>query len=254
MNIRTLALIIGSGLVALSARADYSYKEPFTKTAPFHGDGVLALENVNGSVDIRSWDRNEIKIDGEKSARTEEELNQIELTMEVSDAHAHLKVHLPKRTGSWFGGSTIRAAVRFTIMLPAGASIDRVEVVNSSVKIEGIKGDVEIHTVNGSIQAHGLAGDARLKTVNGSISAAFASVSPHQNLDFETVNGSITARVPADTGASVRAKTVNGHISTDFPLTISGRFVGRHLDGTIGNGGAAIQAQTVNGGIKLERS
>lgn len=253
MKLHVLAVTL-LAFAAASARADYSHKEPFTKTAPFLANGTLSLENVNGDVEIRAWDKNEIRIDGEKSAETEEELKRIELTMDVSEAHAGIKVHLPKRSGGWFGGNTIRANVHFTITLPAGASIEKLQVVNSGVKIDGVHGNVRAESVNGTIKAAGLAGDVHLETVNGSIRAEFATVKGAQKLAFETVNGSIHVRVPANTGASVHAETVNGHISTDFPLTVNGHWIGRNLKGTIGDGQASIKAQTVNGGINLERS
>ena len=37
-------------------------------------DGTLVISNTNGSVKIQTWDRNEIRITGEKRAKTAEEL------------------------------------------------------------------------------------------------------------------------------------------------------------------------------------
>ena len=44
----------------------------------------------------------------------------------------------------------------------------------------------------------------------------------------------ITLDLPPDLSADVRATTVNGEISTDFPMTIIGRVSHRHVAGTIG--------------------
>jgi DUF4097 and DUF4098 domain-containing protein YvlB len=52
----------------------------------------------------------------------------------------------------------------------------------------------------------------------------------------------------------VRATTVNGEIETDFPLTITGKFGPRRLNGTIGSGGRRLDLSTVNGSIKLRKA
>ena len=241
-------------IAAVCARADsYSFKEPFRKTGAFNATGSLSLENVNGDVDIRAWDKNEILIEGEKSAKTEEELAAVDLRMEVSADHAAIKVRLPKRSGGWFSGNTIRASVRFRITVPATAVLDQIETVNARVSVDGVLGRTKVKTVNGTIEAAGLGGGARLTTVNGQINAAFASVATGQQLSFETVNGSVTIALPADAGVKLRTSVVNGRVSCDFPLTISSSSGRKSLCGTIGDGRASLDAETVNGGIRIER-
>jgi DUF4097 and DUF4098 domain-containing protein YvlB len=255
MKFHSLAVIAGLFAAAVCAQANsYDFKEPFSKSGAFSPNGTLTLENVNGGVTVRSWDKNEILIEGEKSAASEEELKLIDLRMSVTDSRAEIKVKLPKRPHSWFGGNTIRAAVHFTITVPAATAIDRLSVVNSTVTIENILGRVNADSVNGGIHASGLAGDARLQTVNGSVDAAFSRIDSRQELSFQTVNGSVKVRLPADAGANVNARTVNGRISTDFGLNSSGGFVGRNLDGKIGDGRASLHAETVNGGIHIEKT
>jgi DUF4097 and DUF4098 domain-containing protein YvlB len=67
------------------------------------------------------------------------------------------------------------------------------------------------------------------------------------------VNGSITVTLTGDINADVSASTVNGSISTDYPLTVQGRFGPKRLHGTIGSGGRALSMATVNGSIELRR-
>ena len=67
------------------------------------------------------------------------------------------------------------------------------------------------------------------------------------------MNGSITVELPDGIGADVTARTINGAIETDFPLTVSGRFSHRRLSGSIGGGGEQISLVTVNGSVSLVR-
>ena len=251
---RHLLAFLALGCIALvaAARADsYSHRETFSRTGAFSATGPLTLENVNGNVTVRTWDKNEILIEGEKSAKTAEELAAIDLKIDVSSDHADVKVKLPKRAG-WFSNN-IRAAVSFTITLPKTATVAKLETVNASVSIDGVQGSVRATTVNGAIEAARLGGDVHFETVNGHIRVDGAALHAGQRLSTETVNGGITIALPRDTSAEVHASVVNGHIDCDFPLTLKHGGVRRHkLDATIGHGGAEISAETVNGGITIK--
>lgn len=141
--------------------------------------------------------------------------------------------------------------VKFTVRVPQGVRfIGR--TVNGDVEATALTGPVNIKTVNGSASfSTSSYGDAA--TVNGSVKATLGSSDWTEELEFSTVNGSITIDLPADTSADVRASTVNGDISTDFPLTVTGRFTPRRLSGTIGAGGRALSLETVNGSVQLRR-
>ncbi|MBS0631479.1 MAG: DUF4097 family beta strand repeat protein [Verrucomicrobia bacterium] len=251
---KSLFLLAAALLTATAAYADsYSFKEPFSRTAPFSATGELSLDNVNGSVEIRTWDKNEILIEGEKSAKTDEELKLIELTIDTAaPAAATIKVHLPKRPGAWFSGSNIRAAVTFKITVPATANLAHIRTVNSALTLDGLAGPVNAATVNGRITVTALRGNATLETVNGSLNASFAALTAGQRLFLDTTNGSITVTLPANAGAAIDASVVNGYVDCDFPLTLSGgRIHGSSLKGAIGDARAALRARTVNGSIHL---
>lgn len=253
MKLRLLALLVaGCAVLVSAARADgYSHREKFSRTGAFAATGTLMLENVNGDVTVRTWDRNEILIEGEKSAKTADELAAIDLKIDVSPERATVKVKLPKRDG-WFGHN-IRAAVSFTITLPKNAAVEKLETVNASVSIDGVQGSVHAETVNGAVEVAHPGGDVHLETVNGHIRVDGAALRSGHRLSTETVNGGILISLPHDIGADIRASVVNGRIDCDFPLTLKRGGIGRHkLDATIGSGGAEISAETVNGGITIK--
>lgn len=253
MNLRTLCLLPGL-LLAVFARADENdYREPFNRAGGFHADGRVTLENVNGSVTIETWDRNEIRIEGEKSARTEEELKLIELTIELSESRADIKVKLPKRPGAWPWSSNVRGGATFKLMVPATAQLERIRTVNSSVEIKGVRGPVDAGTVNGRIRAHGLGAATRLNTVNGGLEASFAALGGGQDVALRTVNGAIRVALPSDAGFELDASVVNGSIACDFPIETKGRVSGKRVNGKVGDARASISAHSVNGGIRLDK-
>ncbi|WP_146180205.1 DUF4097 family beta strand repeat-containing protein [Opitutus sp. ER46] len=255
MNLRYLPFftVLFFGAAHLEADA-YPYKQSINETHPFQADGTLSLHNVNGEVTVRTWDRNEIQITGERSAKTEEELALIELKIDPRPERVAIDVKLPKRKKGWFGGGEIRANVEFTITVPVGARLDAVSTVNGTVNIQGVRGRVHASTVNGAVKAVDIAGDVSLSTVNGGINAQLAALQADGEVEAECVNGGVTLKLPANASAKIDASVVNGGIDCDFPVQVNGKIGGRRLNGVIGDGATKVKARTVNGGVRIERS
>jgi hypothetical protein len=142
-------------------------------------------------------------------------------------------------------------SVRFTVRVPAGVTFVG-KTVNGEVEATRLNGDVALTTVNGSV-AFSTTGGGRASTVNGSIRGLMGRADWSNTLEMSTVNGSITLTLPPDLNTDVRATTVNGDISSDFPITITGRVSRRKLEGTIGGGGRVLSLDSVNGSITLKR-
>jgi hypothetical protein len=141
--------------------------------------------------------------------------------------------------------------VNFVVRVPRGTHFAG-RTVNGSVNATGLTADAKAHTVNGSVTVT-TTGLAEASTVNGSITVAMGRADWDDVLEFETVNGGITIELPSDVHTEVHASTVNGSISTDYPLTVRGRFGPKRLSGTIGRGGRELSLGTVNGDIEIRR-
>ena len=136
--------------------------------------------------------------------------------------------------------------------MPSNIDLDSISSVNGGIDISDVFGTVKAETVNGRIDVEGASGDTKLETVHGGIDARFASVTGDQRINCDTVNGKINLTLPANADANVSVETVNGSINaSDFGLKVDKGFVGRSMDGEIGNGSARLTANTVNGGVKI---
>ncbi len=216
--------------------------------------GRIRVDNVNGSIAIRTWDRPEVSVEVEKQASSPDYLKQIGVVI-ASDPHQlTVKATWPHRELgwiSWLWNSADEGEVHLTLTVPRSADLQGVSLVNGGISIDGLAGPVHANSVNGSIRATGLGGSASLSTVNGSVHAEFSAVAPGAHLSISTVNGSVDLQVPRDAGASVSASTVNGHIRCDLPMQFAESGLFNRLKGVIGSGGCPIDISTVNGPIHI---
>lgn len=140
-------------------------------------------------------------------------------------------------------------SVHFRVLLPATANVAPT-TVNGEIKVSGARREVQATTVNGNLDLSTNGGPVSGTTVNGAIHARVMNPGTGE-LKFTTVNGAIDVAVPRAISADVRMSTVHGGISSDFPLTVQGRWGPRSASGTLGNGDGDVKMTTVNGSLAL---
>jgi hypothetical protein len=247
------AALLLAGLACLGpVRAEVSEEE--THRFQLEAGGRISLDNVNGSIRIEGGDGNEVLIVASKRADNQEALDDIEITIDARSDEIRVETRLPESRGWWGGGGNNGARVSYKLSVPADAHLDGIESVNGDIHIRGVYGPVSAETVNGGIEVDGLSADTELETVNGSITGRFASLTGEQKVDCESVNGRIALELPAKVDARFNAETVNGGIDgSDFGLRTDKGFVGRDMNGAVGDGTARVNLSTVNGSIKVRK-
>ncbi len=143
--------------------------------------------------------------------------------------------------------------VRFRVRLPRGVAVGAT-TVSGGVRIVGASAPVVAGTVNGDVDAETAQGPVNGYSVNGSVRAAMRGFADTGAVKLATVNGSVTAELPARLDATVSANAVNGSIESDFPLDVSNKFVAHHASGTLGAGGRRVDLNVVNGSIRLKKT
>jgi len=227
--------------------APLAARDTVEETRPLDADGRFELENVNGEITLRTWSRDEVRIEAERAAVTEEMLEKIEIAIEGEGSAVMVKTRYPKSRG-WFTGG-IRGKVDYEVTVPRGAEV-RLKTVNGAVDVEGVHGTLKVETVNGRLDLADLGGEVRAKTVNGGIHVDFDRVPESAHHRLETVNGGIEVAIPEGSGGRLDARTVNGGIDCDLPLDVTVKKK-RRLEGRFGSGDARFDLETVNGGIDV---
>jgi DUF4097 and DUF4098 domain-containing protein YvlB len=231
------------------------FREEFHQTYPLSPTGHVSLENINGGVQIKVWDQASVQVDAIKKAYRKERLAEAKIEVNATQENIRIKTEYPTDNLN-FRGDERRwenpASVEYTLTVPRKAVLESIEMVNGSIDIDGVEGNVKATSINGRLNARGLLGEARLSTINGSLNATFTQLDESKPISLGSVNGNLTLIIPSNSNASIRAGTVHGPISSDFGLKVKhGEYVGHSVDGQIGTGGPRIKLDNVNGGIRI---
>jgi DUF4097 and DUF4098 domain-containing protein YvlB len=228
--------------------------EEFHQTYTLAADGRIELENINGAVHITGWDKDEVKVDAVKYADSKERLDEAKIKINVGKDSVSIHTEYPNHDNTWnLFGRDNPASVEYTLTVPRRARLDEIKLINGSLDIQGVAGEVRASCINGQLSAHGLHGPAELSNINGHTEAEFDRLK--DSIELSSVNGGMELTLPSDSQARLEASTVHGGIQNDFGLHVSNQnWVGHNLNGELGNGGAEIKLSNVNGGIEIHRA
>ncbi len=230
--------------------------EKFDQTYPLSANGKVSVSNINGSITLEAWDRNEVKLEYTKTADTKERLADVEIQIESKPDSFSVETNLDnlknRSNGRWHNGGKME--VTYHLMVPRGAILSEIEAVNGSVTVSNFANFTKVSAVNGTVIASNLRGTANLSTVNGEVSADFDQLETGSKVVLNTVNGRVKLLIPSDSNATLKMDSLNGSITNEFGLPVrKGKYVGRDLYGRIGSGETQIKLSSVNGGLSVGR-
>lgn len=253
----------GSGDI-LSALFGKEESEEFSRVLPLKSGGTFSLKNVNGSITITTWKEDKVDIKALKTTKGDpDKLKEVKIEVEATTNSVSVNTIFPK----W---KNIRVSVNYEVKVPQGVNLGKVKSTNGSVYITGPVGHTNASTTNGRIELDGAKGTVSLSSTNGRIEAVnirgeldvyttngtivLEMLSFEDTIKAKTTNGNITLRVGSleKVNADFNARTTNGSISLDLPVTLkSMKKSRRSLEGQIGQGGPEISLRTTNGSIKI---
>jgi hypothetical protein len=236
-----LSLALGT-VFALPCSA---YRNDFERTYPLQPGGSFELQNVNGTVEVQGWDRNEVEIRATKSSRTSHsDLDRVHIDVNAKPDAVSVITQYPQDEG-------VEVAVDYTIRLPHTARVEHISTVNGTLRISGVDTLRDLRTVNGNIEIYEGGGTVHAKTTNGNVRLELARFQNSNEASAESTNGSVILAVLPDAQARIEARSLNGDFRTELPLALESSLTPREIRGTLGKGGGSIRLRTVNGSIRV---
>jgi hypothetical protein len=154
------------------------------------------------------------------------------------------------------------------IEIPSGTDLDVSTYNDGDLLVTNVQGVVELTNYNGEITALNISGSVVATTYNGGIKVTFDKVTEGAPMSYSTYNGDIDLTYPATLKASVKMKTEQGEIYTNFDIKLSGAgpvktetktqhgtkiVIDDWKRGDVNGGGAEFTLKNYNGDIYLRK-
>jgi hypothetical protein len=265
-----------------------SIPQPDTTLAVRPGTS-LEIENFGGTIEVKTWDRDAIKIAAEHSLRDRViivrtgsaiqlkaksrhwvpatvdyritaprwmklELSGVNTDIDVQDSRAEVRAETVQ------GDITLRGGTGFASLSSVQGAIQAQDVrgrieassVNERVLLTNVTGSIYAESVNGGIEIEGAHSDSvEAETVNGPVSFE-GVVSDQGYYRFATHNGCIDVAMPEQSNATLSVSTFSGGIDSSFPVTLK-KVRSKRFQTTLGNGRAKFELESFQGTIFLRR-
>lgn len=265
----SLALLVPALLAAQSDGSTRVEHNAFTWEGRVPAGRWLYVKNLNGPIRVENGSGDQVVITADRLTRGDANPQEVRFVAQKADDGQGMVIcalwgaqstcdergyHSERHSGDWEGNHRNGSVTaEFTVHVPRGVKVD-LATVNGGLDVRGATAEIIANTVNGGVRAETDGGPVRARTVNGSVWARMSNTGDARDLEFQSVNGSVTVEMPASLGADVELSTVNGRVGTEFPVTISGRIDPRRLRATIGDGSRHVRLRTVNGSVDLRRA
>ena len=286
-----IATVVLAALIALPQARET--RPPDTdQTITVSRGARLSVDNFAGEVIVKTWDRDQLRVQARHPSRTKVDVRTGDATVTVRshtsgapgsvDYEITAPAWMPMRIEGTFNFVTVEgtqnevfaSTTRGDIVIRGGAGAVTAKSIQGEVIVEGTRGRVSASSVNEGIRISGVTGDITAETTNGSIILTKVTAS---TVELSTINGQLVYEGSVADRGRYRFTTHNGHITTTIPdgsnatftvRSYSGSFSsqhdvkgppadearrGRRLVYTMGNGSAEMEMETFGGNIRIRR-
>ena len=255
----TLALACLAALPALAGT-------PIDQTRPLDPRGRIEIENLKGRVEVRAWDRHELKVTGTLGDGVEK------FSLEGDRRNLRIEVKYPSRSGRTeptvlivqvptladLEIETVSADIDVHGVAPRELSLESVSgdiVANGAPRraaVESVSGDVVLTFNSGDVEASAVSGDLTLNgRLNGEVSVETVSGNMRvdsrgerlRRLSASTVSGDAELKAALAPDGEISMESVSGDLTLIAPRDLSAKVSGESFSGDLNAPGAKIERE-----------
>jgi hypothetical protein len=211
----------------------------------------LRLTTFDGAIEIRSSDAKSVVVEIEKRGPTKEALDQLTIDVKQEGDRIEIAVRRPANEIVVLGIGRISSTAKLIVTMPRNGHVIA-RSGDGSIRVERVRGRLELRTGDGSIRATDIGGEMVFATGDGSVTIDNAE----GDVDVDTGDGSVSVAgklglVKLHTGdGSITFRAEPGTTMTgDWSMTTSDGGVSVYLPSDFG---AQLDAHTGDGAIRNE--
>lgn len=222
-------------------------------------DGEISLSNIAGDITIETWNKDEVNMSVVKTAKTESDLQNVEIKIRKTDNNLEIKTKYKKEKNA-------NVSVSFDLVIPEKASIEIVTIsgdvktinIGGELDIETISGNINIDTalkgiecttISGTITVNDVSGDSEISTISGDLSIQrlrgsleatsvsgeikLIDITEAEKVKSETVSGDLAYTGDAHPNGTYKLNSHSGDIIMKLPAGASFEISGSSFSGDI---------------------
>lgn len=272
MDIKRRILLGVVVLVTLAGLATAQQNQPEQIVVPLSRSdkpGRLIIERHQGSITVRGYEGNAVlvkaflrratvTVPADRDAEGLKPVSAAAIQLDAQEVDNVVTVDAHSRNKS----------IDLDILVPARFSLKLGVLDDGDVVVDGLTGDVEVNNPYGRVQLDRLTGSANVNTVDGDISVRFLGIDAGVPLAFTSVHGKVDVAFPADVDLTVRVKSDEAMVYSDFDIVVekrksrtdtAGKAGGTRIaleewtTGRIGRGGTDVLLKSFDGNIYIRK-
>jgi hypothetical protein len=221
------------------------YEEKFDKTVALAKDGKVEVHNISGDIEIKTWNRAEVKIDALKVSKAsskekaKENADKVKIVVTSEGDLVRVETDYPEKA------KNLNVSVTYVLTVPLGAS-PSVSTVSGDVTVADIGGDTKATAVSGEVKLGKIGGSVKAKSVSGSVIVQGAK----NGASCEVVSGSINV---SNVDGDISIKGVSGDIElTDIRGSVTAGTTSGEIYMKNITDAEIVKAKILSGNIRFE--
>jgi hypothetical protein len=177
---------------------DATIQQDFSESMPTEAETGIDISHSHGSISVKGWDRDEVKIEGKKIVKARDEetaqmyAKQMRVEIKSEGGSIIVKTIRPRPEESW---KIRQITINYELYAPEGMNV-ALENIHGDVLVEAFAGKLELNSRHGKLQVAQIGKDASVKHEHGDVDISHVSGNAwvskrHGNLRIESVDGEL---------------------------------------------------------------
>lgn len=270
----TKLFVLALAMPVLAFSAAVQARTDIDESRQISPDGRIQVDNMAGSIEVRSWNKPEVEIRGELGDRVDElEISKTSggLRIRVHNQNnqrrldeSHLRLQVPAGVNLELesisadvlvegldNSSIVVGTVSGDIEITANTGHLEAESVSGDVSFSGLAPRVTVETVSGEIEVNGASGEVRITTVSGDLLLQGGELSLGR---FETVSGDLEVNVQVSDGGRLSADSMSGNVTILLPAAQQAEFSAQTYSGDIRTDFGSVDGEPGGPGRSLDHT
>lgn len=225
----------------------------FHEVVPFMPGGTLSLENINGNIEIRGWEKEEVEVYAKKMFRLPDRTKfyvfpkrDIDPRIEFDQFENFLKIRTMESSKE-----NQERIVDFYLDVPHSINLRDIIAQKGDILVSDLYGDVYVDLADGNIVIENYSGSLTASVIFGSVSGSFYDLRQEDEIIITVSEGDITVYLEENAPARLEASVPKGEVFSDFETEKSSEAGKFELE--LGEDGAFLSLTALNGDVKIRQ-